>query len=34
MMMLKYWPLTNPSKEVMFLNELEEIIDSTSYEVI
>jgi hypothetical protein len=23
--MLKYWPCTNPSKEVLFLNELEEV---------
>ena len=24
--MLKYWPVTNPNKEVLFLNELEEVI--------
>uniref|UniRef100_A0A2P2JEX4 Serine/threonine protein phosphatase 2A regulatory subunit n=2 Tax=Rhizophora mucronata TaxID=61149 RepID=A0A2P2JEX4_RHIMU len=27
--LLKYWPITNSSKEVMFLNELEEVLDST-----
>jgi hypothetical protein len=25
MMMLKYWPVTNPTKEIIFLNELEEV---------
>jgi len=24
--MFKYWPVTNPNKEVLFLNELEEVI--------
>lgn len=23
--MLQYWPVTNPNKEIMFLNELEEV---------
>jgi len=32
--MLKYWPVVNPSKEIMFLNELEEIIDCCSYETL
>ena len=27
--LLKYWPVTNSSKEIMFLNELEEILEST-----
>ncbi|XP_075521832.1 serine/threonine protein phosphatase 2A 59 kDa regulatory subunit B' zeta isoform-like [Primulina tabacum] len=27
--LLKYWPLTNSSKEVMFLSELEEIMEAT-----
>ncbi|KAJ4827331.1 hypothetical protein Tsubulata_003282 [Turnera subulata] len=27
--MLKYWPVTNSSKEVMFLNELEEVLEAT-----
>ncbi|KAM7271101.1 hypothetical protein ACFE04_030315 [Oxalis oulophora] len=27
--LLKYWPLTNSSKEVMFLGELEEVLEST-----
>ena len=27
--LLKYWPVTNSSKEVMFLAELEEILDAT-----
>lgn len=27
--MLKYWPITNSSKEVMFLGELEEVLDAT-----
>ncbi|KAL0444340.1 UNVERIFIED_CONTAM: Serine/threonine protein phosphatase 2A regulatory subunit B' gamma isoform [Sesamum latifolium] len=27
--LLKYWPLTNSSKEVMFLSELEEILEGT-----
>ncbi|CAN8266462.1 unnamed protein product [Cochlearia groenlandica] len=27
--LLKYWPVTNSSKEIMFLNELEEILDAT-----
>ncbi|KDP26746.1 hypothetical protein JCGZ_17904 [Jatropha curcas] len=27
--LLKYWPITNSSKEVMFLNELEEILEAT-----
>ncbi|KAI3493335.1 hypothetical protein L1887_41924 [Cichorium endivia] len=27
--LLKYWPVTNSSKEVMFLNELEEILEAT-----
>jgi serine/threonine-protein phosphatase 2A regulatory subunit B' len=25
--MLKVWPITNPAKEVIFLNEIEEILD-------
>ncbi|KAI0508139.1 hypothetical protein KFK09_014273 [Dendrobium nobile] len=28
--LLKYWPLTNSQKEVMFLSELEEILESTN----
>ncbi|KAG0486791.1 hypothetical protein HPP92_008886 [Vanilla planifolia] len=28
--LLKYWPVTNSQKEVMFLGELEEILESTS----
>ncbi|KAK8516693.1 hypothetical protein V6N13_080791 [Hibiscus sabdariffa] len=27
--LLKYWPITNSSKEVMFLNELEEVLEAT-----
>ncbi|CAB4264202.1 unnamed protein product [Prunus armeniaca] len=27
--LLKYWPITNSSKEVMFLSELEEILEAT-----
>ncbi|TYG74908.1 hypothetical protein ES288_D04G221300v1 [Gossypium darwinii] len=27
--LLKYWPITNSSKEVMFLNELEEVLEET-----
>lgn len=27
--LLKYWPVTNSSKEVMFLNELEEVLEAT-----
>ncbi|CAK8533154.1 unnamed protein product [Lathyrus sativus] len=27
--LLKYWPITNSSKEVMFLGELEEVLDAT-----
>lgn len=27
--LLKYWPITNCSKEVMFLNELEEVLEAT-----
>ncbi|XP_044503092.1 serine/threonine protein phosphatase 2A 59 kDa regulatory subunit B' gamma isoform-like [Mangifera indica] len=27
--LLKYWPLTNSSKEVMFLSELEEVLEAT-----
>jgi serine/threonine-protein phosphatase 2A regulatory subunit B' len=27
--LLKYWPVTNSSKEVMFLGELEEVLDAT-----
>ncbi|CAA7046913.1 unnamed protein product [Microthlaspi erraticum] len=27
--MLKYWPVTNSSKEVMFLGELEEVLEAT-----
>ena len=26
--LLKIWPITNPAKEVVFLNEIEEILDS------
>ncbi|KAL5729417.1 hypothetical protein ACHQM5_002375 [Ranunculus cassubicifolius] len=28
--LLKYWPVTNSQKEVMFLGELEEVLESTS----
>ncbi|KAF9612815.1 hypothetical protein IFM89_004225 [Coptis chinensis] len=28
--MLKYWPVTNSQKEVMFLGELEEVLEATS----
>ncbi|RVW97403.1 Serine/threonine protein phosphatase 2A 59 kDa regulatory subunit B' zeta isoform [Vitis vinifera] len=27
--LLKYWPITNSSKEVMFLGELEEVLEAT-----
>ncbi|KAL4301836.1 hypothetical protein GQ457_10G026380 [Hibiscus cannabinus] len=27
--LLKYWPVTNSAKEVMFLNELEEVLEAT-----
>ncbi|GMI87716.1 hypothetical protein like AT3G26020 [Hibiscus trionum] len=27
--LLKYWPITNSAKEVMFLNELEEVLEAT-----
>jgi serine/threonine-protein phosphatase 2A regulatory subunit B' len=26
--LLKVWPITNPAKEVVFLNEVEELLDS------
>ena len=26
--LLKVWPITNPAKEVVFLNEIEELLDS------
>ena len=26
--LIKIWPITNPAKEVIFLNEIEEIMDS------
>lgn len=26
--LLKIWPITNPAKEVVFLNEIEELLDS------
>jgi serine/threonine-protein phosphatase 2A regulatory subunit B' len=32
-MMLKYWPVTNPTKEIIFLNELEEVT-SNSYSFV
>lgn len=25
--LLKFWPLTNPAKEVIFINEIEEVMD-------
>jgi serine/threonine-protein phosphatase 2A regulatory subunit B' len=25
--LLKVWPITNPSKEVVFLNEIEEVVE-------
>ena len=25
--LLKFWPLTNPAKEVIFINEIEEVLD-------
>jgi serine/threonine-protein phosphatase 2A regulatory subunit B' len=27
--LLKSWPITNPAKEVLFINEIEELIDTT-----
>ncbi|WOH13669.1 hypothetical protein DCAR_0833180 [Daucus carota subsp. sativus] len=27
--LLKYWPITNSSKEILFLNELEEVLEAT-----
>lgn len=30
--LLKYWPITNPAKEVVFINEIEEILDLVSQE--
>lgn len=29
--MLKYWPVTNCHKEVLFLGELEEVIEAIQY---
>jgi serine/threonine-protein phosphatase 2A regulatory subunit B' len=26
--LVKIWPITNPAKEVIFLNEIEELLDS------
>ena len=26
--LVKFWPITNPAKEVIFLNEIEEIMDT------
>lgn len=26
--LVKVWPITNPAKEVIFLNEIEELLDS------
>jgi serine/threonine-protein phosphatase 2A regulatory subunit B' len=26
--LLKIWPITNPAKEVIFLNEIEEVMDT------
>jgi serine/threonine-protein phosphatase 2A regulatory subunit B' len=26
--LIKIWPITNPAKEVIFLNEIEEIMDN------
>jgi len=28
--LLRYWPLTAPAKEVIFINEIEEVIDLCS----
>ncbi|CDW73456.1 UNKNOWN [Stylonychia lemnae] len=32
--MFRYWPVTNPNKEVLFLNELEEILEVTTNDVV
>ncbi|TNV79323.1 hypothetical protein FGO68_gene10877 [Halteria grandinella] len=32
--MLKYWPVTNPGKEILFLNEIEEVLDMTYPEML
>lgn len=30
--LLKYWPITCPAKEVVFINEVEEILDTIGVE--
>ena len=32
--LLKYWPVTNSQKEVLFLGELEEILEMTQVKVL
>jgi len=31
--LLKYWPITCPAKEVVYINEIEEILDNIGVEV-
>lgn len=31
---LKYWPVTNPGKEILFLNEIEEVLDMSYAELL
>lgn len=28
--LIKVWPITNPAKEVIFLNEIEELLDTNA----
>jgi len=30
--LLKYWPITNPAKEVVYINEIEEILETIGNE--
>lgn len=30
--LLKFWPITNPAKEVVFINEIEEILETIGIE--
>lgn len=30
--LLKYWPITNPAKEVVYINEIEEILETIGTE--
>lgn len=30
--LLKFWPITNPAKEVVYISEIEEILELVSFE--